>query len=165
MPVSGISAGAQPVMGYNYGAGRFDRVKESIHFMTLTLFGYTALAWGVIFLFPEFFLGIFSTDASVISAGVTCLHIYFFGFFMMALQFTGQTTFTGLGLSRRAIFFSIFRKVIIVVPLTLILPHVAGLGVMGVFLAEPISNFIGGSACYSVMYVTVLKSAEFETKK
>lgn len=165
MPVSGISAGAQPVMGYNYGAGRFDRVKESIHFMTLTLFGYTALAWGVIFLFPEFFLGIFSTDASVISAGVTCLHIYFFGFFMMALQFTGQTTFTGLGLSRRAIFFSIFRKVIIVVPLTLILPHAAGLGVMGVFLAEPISNFIGGSACYSVMYVTVLKNVEFETKK
>ena len=54
---------------------------------------------------------------------------------------------------------------IIVVPLTLILPHVAGLGVMGVFLAEPISNFIGGSACYSVMYVTVLKNVEFETKK
>ena len=74
---------------------------------------------------------------------------------MMALQFVGQSVFVGLGLSRQAVFFSLFRKIIIVVPLTLLLPHVAGLGVMGVFIAEPISNFVGGLACYTTMLLTV----------
>lgn len=157
MPVSGIGAGAQPVMGYNYGAGREDRVRQSISFMSVTLFVYTLLAWLLIFLFPRFFLGVFSTDMAVIEKGISCLHLYFFGFFMMALQFSGQTTFTGLGFSKQAVFFSIFRKVIIVVPLTLILPHIESVGVMGVFLAEPISNFVGGGACFATMYLTVYR--------
>ncbi|MDD4113884.1 MAG: MATE family efflux transporter, partial [Herbinix sp.] len=81
--------------------------------------------------------------------------IYFFGFFMMPLQFSGQTAFVALGKSRHAIFFSLLRKVIIVIPLTLLLPTMFGLGTNGVFLAEPISNFIGAIACYTTMIVTV----------
>lgn len=157
MPVTGIGSGAQPVMGFNYGAGRNDRVKQCIAFMSVSLILYTLAAWLLIFLFPRTFLGVFSNDARIISTGVSCLHIYFFGFFMMALQFSGQTTFTGLGYSRQAVFFSIFRKVIIVIPLTLLLPHVGGLGVTGVFLAEPISNFIGGGACFLTMLATVYR--------
>lgn len=157
MPVSGIGSGAQPVMGFNYGAGQSDRVKKSISFMSLSMILYTLVIWLLLFLFPRFFLGIFSSDPEVLEAGVSCLHIYFFGFFMMALQFAGQTTFTGLGFSRRAVFFSIFRKVIIVVPLTLLLPQVAGLGVRGVFLAEPVSNFIGGGACFLTMIFSVYR--------
>ena len=74
---------------------------------------------------------------------------------MMAFQFVGQSTFVGLGMSKHSIFFSLFRKIIIVVPLTLILPHLAGMGVRGVFLAEPISNFIGGTASFTTMLFTV----------
>ena len=165
MPVSGVGAGAQPVMGYNYGAGREDRVRESISFMSVTLIIYTLAAWLLIFLFPQFFLGIFSTDKAIIEKGVSCLHLYFFGFFMMALQFSGQTTFTGLGFSRQAVFFSIFRKIIIVIPLTLLLPRVDSLGVMGVFLAEPISNFVGGGACFATMYFTVYRRLAKKVKK
>lgn len=69
----------------------------------------------------------------------------------MSLQFSGQASFVGLGKAKQAAFFSIFRKVIIVLPLTLLLPHVGGLGVMGVFMAEPISNLVGGLACYGTM--------------
>ena len=165
MPVSGVGAGAQPVMGYNYGAGREDRVRESISFMSVTLIIYTLAAWLLIFLFPQFFLGIFSTDKAIIEKGVSCLHLYFFGFFMMALQFSGQTTFTGLGFSRQAVFFSIFRKIIIVIPLTLLLPRVDSLGVIGVFLAEPISNFVGGGACFATMYFTVYRRLAKKVKK
>ncbi len=157
MPVSGIGSGAQPVMGYNYGAGKNDRVKKSIKFMSGIMILYTLGAWLLLFLFPRFFLGIFSSDREVLEVGVNCLHIYFFGFFMMALQFAGQTTFTALGFSRRAVFFSIFRKVIIVIPLVLLLPHMANLGVFGVFLAEPVSNFIGGGVCFFTMMFTVYK--------
>ena len=74
---------------------------------------------------------------------------------MMSFQFSGQSTFVALGRSKNAIFFSLFRKVIIVIPLTLLLPYIGGLGVNGVFLAEPISNFIGGGACFFTMMHTV----------
>ena len=77
---------------------------------------------------------------------------------MMALQFSGQCVFTALGKAKHAVFFSLFRKAIIVVPLTLLLPHFAGLGANGVFLAEPISNFLGGTACFVTMYFTVWKT-------
>ena len=91
------------------------------------------------------------------------MHIYFFGFFMMALQFSGQSTFVGLGQSKQAVFFSIFRKVIIVVPLTLLFPGIAGLGVNGVFLAEPISNFVGGTASFVTMLFTVKRLLREDT--
>ena len=74
---------------------------------------------------------------------------------MMAFQMVGQAVAVGLGKSRQAIFFSVFRKVIIVVPLTLILPIY--IGINGVFIAEAISNFIGGGACYITMWLTIVK--------
>lgn len=157
MPVTGVGSGAQPVMGYNYGAGQMKRVKQSIAFMSTVLIVYTLAIWGTLFLFPHFFMGIFTSDTQVMQLGESCLHIYFFGFFFMALQFSGQTTFTGLGFSKWAIFFSIFRKVIIVIPLTLLLPMVLSSSVHGVFLAEPISNLIGGGICFFTMMVTVYK--------
>ena len=83
------------------------------------------------------------------------VRLYFFGFFMMAFQGTGQSIALGLGKSKQAIFFSIFRKVIIVAPLTLILPKF--MGIDGVFVAEAISNYIGGGACYITMWFTIGK--------
>ena len=74
---------------------------------------------------------------------------------MMSLQMAGQSAAVALGRSKQAVFFSLFRKVLIVTPLTLLLPHLFGLGVNGVFLAEPISNFIGGAACYVTMLLTI----------
>ena len=84
---------------------------------------------------------------------------------MMALQFAGQNVFTALGKSKNAIFFSLFRKVIIVVPLTLLLPNLWGLGVNGVFVAEPISNFIGGAACFITMLCVVLPELSGKQKR
>lgn len=155
MPIAGFSNGAQPVIGYNYGAGRNDRVKSGIKWMSGTLTAYTLLAWLLVFLFPRFFIGIFSSNPEIMRVGVPSMHIYFFGFFMMALQSSGQSTFTALGKSKQAIIFSIFRKVIIVTPLIFILPY--WFGVNGVFLSEPISNFIGGAACFITMLVTVYR--------
>ncbi len=157
LPIQGITAGCQPVLGFNYGAKEYGRVKEGIRFTVLVGSFYTVVAWILIFLFPEFFIRIFNNDPELIRYGVTALHIYFFGFFMMAFQFCGQSVFTGLGKAKQAVFFSIFRKVIIVVPLTILLPQMGGLGVHGVFLAEPISNAIGGLACFTTMYLTVYR--------
>ena len=156
LPIHGLTSGAQPVLGFNYGAGKPQRVREGIRFMGLLGIGYTILFWGVILLIPHFFLGIFTTDPRILELGIRGLKIYFFGFCFMAFQFTGQSTFTGLGFSRRAIFFSLFRKAFIVVPLTIFLP-LTFLGVDGVFWAEPVSNLVGGSACFITMYFTVYR--------
>lgn len=155
-PVLAIADGSTPIISYNYGASKYDLMKKAIRFMTQLGFAYTLVIWGLISAFPEFFIRIFNHDAELIQAAVPSMHVYFFGFFMMAFQFTGQSVFKALNKAKHAVFFSLLRKAIIVVPLTFLLPHVGGLGVMGVFLAEPISNFIGGLACYITMHRTVL---------
>lgn len=156
LPIHGLTSGAQPVLGFNYGANEPERVKEGIRFMSFMGTGYTVLIWVVILLIPHVFMGIFTSDPQLIGLGIHALKIYFFGFCFMAFQFAGQTTFTGLGFASRAVFFSLFRKAIIVVPLTILLP-LTFLGVDGVFWAEPISNLVGGTACYTTMFFTVYR--------
>ena len=156
LPVSGIASGSQPVLGYNYGAKAYDRVKNGIRFNTLIGTAYTVFAWAIVMAVPAFLFEIFSNDPKMIAVGPKSLNIYFFGFFFMAFQFSGQSVFQALGDAKRAIFFSLLRKAIIVVPLALLLPRM-GFGVYGVFLAEPISNAIGGLACFVTMWRTVYK--------
>lgn len=156
LPINGIITGAQPVISFNYGAGDYKRVKNGINFNILIGSSYTALAWLLVIIAPQFWFGIFSDDTQMAVHGAEMLKLYFFGFVFMALQFSGQSTFQALGDAKHAIFFSLLRKAIIVVPLTLILPAV-GFGAKGVFLAEPISNVIGGTACFLTMRMTVYR--------
>ena len=168
MPLTGLTQAAQPIMGYNYGAKAYARVREAIRFTTVVCVAYTALAWLLLFLFPAFFINVFNSDPAVLTAGVPALQIFFFGFFLMSLQHAGQSVFVALGKSRQAIFFSVLRKVIIVTPLTLLLPQLWNLGTTGVFLAEPISNLLGGGACFLTMMLTVwpeLKRGEAAQKE
>lgn len=160
MPVSGLTGGAQPVLGYNYGAGEGRRVKKGILFMSLACVGYTVLVWLILLMNPELFLRLFNKDPELLAAGGQAMRIYFFGFFMMSLQFAGQSVFVGLGKSKQAVFFSLLRKAVIVIPLALLLPSVFGLGVDGIFLAEPISDYIGGIACFVTMLFTVWRKLE-----
>lgn len=157
LPAQGFYQGAQPVLGYNYGAGQNKRVKSGIKYMSAILIIYTALAWLIVSIFPRLFIGIFTANTELYTYGVPALHIYFFGFVFMALQFSGQTVFTALDKPKQAVFFSLFRKIIIVVPLTLILPHIWNPPIDGVFWAEPISNLIGGTAAFVTMILTVYR--------
>ena len=160
LPGQGISNACQPVLGYNYGAGKSDRVIQGIKFVTFSALLMMLILWFAITFFPELFIKIFSHNPEIVKDGVNALRLYFFGFFMMAFQMVGQAVAVGLGKSRQAIFFSVFRKVIIVVPLTLILPIY--IGINGVFIAEAISNFIGGGACYITMWLTILKKLKYK---
>ena len=156
LPVMGISHGAQPILGFNYGAKQNKRVKEGIRFTAILGMVYTLFAWLLVMLIPKELMSIFSEDAETITVGAQMLNIYFFGFVFMAFQFAGQTAFQSLGKAKQAIFFSLFRKAIIVVPLTIILP-LCGLGVEGVFWAEPISNAVGGLAAFGAMWAMIYR--------
>lgn len=156
LPVVGVSNGSQPVISYNYGAKKFKRVKQGIRFMAMIGIVYTIFAWILVVLSPKFLMSIFTDDVVMIEHGMESLKLYFFGFFFMAFQFTGQSTFTALKDSKHAVFFSLLRKAVIVAPLTILLPKL-GFGVSGVFLAEPISNAIGGLACFITMWFSVYR--------
>jgi len=156
LPVSGITSGAHPILGYNYGAKKNDRVKQAIRFTALIGAIYTVFAWIVIMVIPKFLFQIFTKDPAIIEKGPEALGIYFFGFFFMSFQFAGQCVFQALGHAKKAVFFSLLRKVIIVVPLTVLLP-IIGLGVNGALWAEPISNAVGGVICFVTMWKTVYK--------
>lgn len=156
LPVSGLTNASQPVVGFNYGAKEYGRVKQGIRFTAALGVAYTLAAWLFVIKEPALLISIFMEDAALAEVGVEALKLYFFGFFLMAFQFTGQSTFTALGYSRYAIFFSLLRKAFIVVPLTLLLPRV-GFGVNGVFMAEPISNAVGGIACFLTMWCSIYR--------
>lgn len=155
VPLHGFTGAAQAVLGYNYGAGKLRRVVGIIAFITPVSVTYMLLLWLIIFLLPREILGVFSTDPALIETGIKPVHIYFFGFFMMALHSTGQTVFVALGRYRPAVFFSLLRKAFVVIPLTIALPYCWDLQIMGVFWAEPVSNFISGLLCYGCMLWTM----------
>ena len=154
-PVEAISEGTSPIISYNYGARRQENVRKAVRIMTGLSIGYTALMWGAVMLFPQIFISIFNTDEAILTSAVPALHLYFYTFVFQALQYSGQTVFKSLNKKKQAIFFSLFRKAILVVPLTYMFAYPLGMGTDGVFLAEPVSNLIGGVACYITMWFTV----------
>ena len=155
MPVQGLSNGAQPVTGYNYGAGQYSRVRRSIRFSVAVTVAYAAAFWAVAMLFPGMLIRVFNNEPEVVEAGIPALRIYFCLFIPMSLQMAGQGVFVGLGRSKQAIFFSLLRKAVINAPLTVILP--IWIGTTGVFTAEAVSQLIGGLACILTMYFTVYR--------
>ena len=103
------------VLGFNYGAGKYKRVRSGIKFMSIVCIAYTTVVWAILYVFPEFFIHIFNQDAELTLAAVPAIHVYYFGFFTMSLQFAGQSVYVALGKSKQAVFFSLFRKAIIVI--------------------------------------------------
>lgn len=155
MPVHGLTNGSQPVQGYNYGARQYSRVREAIRFSVGVTVIYSALFWLVAMVFPGMLIRIFKSSPATLEAGIPALRIYFAMFLFMSLQLAGQGVFTGLGRSKQAIFFSLLRKAIINAPLTVLLP--LWMDSTGVFVAEAVSQLVGGLACFITMYVTVYR--------
>ena len=150
MPLNGLTNAAKPVLSYNYGAKRGDRVVEGIAIMTRCGLWTTGIVSAIALIFPRQLIALFTTDTQVILEGATPMRIFFLFFLFFSFQISGQSTFTALGFAKEATFFSLLRKVFLILPLTLILPYF--MGARGVFTAEAVSQIVGGSACYLTMY-------------
>lgn len=164
MPISGLSSGSEPFISFNYGAGQMERVRHGFRVMAIGCIVYSVCAWGLIELLPALAIRIFNDEAELLRVGIPAVRIYFSAYWVLSLQMAGQSGFVALNKSKQAVFFSLLRKGIIVVPLVLLLPRL-GLGTNGVFLAEPISDFIGSTACFTTFMLTIwpkLKSTPAE---
>ena len=155
-PIHAMSEGSSPILSYNYGARRPARVRKAGMVMGAMILAYSAVIWSIIILEPRPLIRIFSSDVQLTKDAVPALNQYFAAFIFMDLQYMGQTVFKSLNKKKQAIFFSMLRKVFIVVPLTYLMPYALHMGTDGVFLAEPVSNVIGGTLCFATMLITVL---------
>jgi len=155
VPVLAITEGASPVISFNYGAGKRSHVFKAIRVMMAITLPYTLIVWICVLVCPQMFIRIFSSDPVLLTDAMRGLRLYFAAFIFQAFQYSGQTVFKALGKKKQAIFFSLLRKAVLVIPLTYLLPYALGLGTDGVFLAEPVSNVIGGLACFTTMVFTM----------
>ena len=142
MPLQGFSQGAQPITSYNFGAGNWKRVSENFKLLVAVSMIYACLLWGIILLFPDTFIKLFTSNASLAEYSIKMIRIYFAIVGMMGLQYACQNTFLALGNATVSIFLALLRKVILLLPLIFILPHVLPGQVKAVFLAEPFADLI-----------------------
>lgn len=156
MPLSGLSQGAQPVTGYNYGAGKYQRVKECFWFLVKACGVYATFAWVLVAFFPQPLIRMFNSDPELLRAAVPMFRIFFCMYFIMFLQMSAQNTFVAMGEAGKATFFAVFRKLILLIPLILILPRI-GLGLPGVFAAEPVADTISAVTCFTTFMLTAYR--------
>ena len=141
LPLQGLTQGATPIISYNYGSGNSDRVKKAFRLLFVSALLFCFCATGVILLFPEVFVSIFSSDPEIMRIASYGVRIYLFGFLIFGAQVACQQTFVALGQSKISMFLALLRKVILLIPLALILPKL-GMGTDGLFYAEPIADIL-----------------------
>lgn len=147
MPFQGLAQGAQPIIGYNYGAGSLDRVKRCFSLMLRFSLLLSVAGWAAVELFPGVFVALFNNKPELVALTVRVLRIYMAGFFMMGLQSACQQTFVALGQARVSLFLALLRKVILLIPLIYLLPLLlTGNQVSAVYLAEPAADLLAATA-------------------
>ena len=157
LPVQGFCQGAQPLIGYNFGAQKLERVRKTFQVMLTVSMSVTTLVVAAVEIAPQMFLGLFSSDAAIVAIGSAPLRIYMLGHFFMGAQNACQQTFLGLGEAKLSMFIALLRKVILLLPLSLVIPRVFGLlgisQLLGLYVAEPVSDFISASTCTILFFV------------
>ncbi|MCC8150494.1 MAG: MATE family efflux transporter [Lachnospiraceae bacterium] len=160
-PLSGFTQGVQPIISYNFGAGKFDRVRTLYRIMIGICFVFAFAATGSAVLFPESFAGMFTTDTDLVRLVGEVMPVFLFGMLFFGVQQGIQPTFLALGQAKISLFIALLRKVILLVPLALILPRF--LGVMGVCYAEPVSDLLSAATASVLFLVNIRKILSEET--
>ena len=143
LPMQGVAQGAQPILSYNFGAQRADRVKKTYKLLLVTCLCYSVTIWTLVMLFPQVFVGIFTNKPELAAFATDALRVYYAGMLLFGIQIACQMTFVSLGNAPSSVIVAVMRKFVLLLPLIYIVPHlVPGNPTMGVYLAEPIADVI-----------------------
>jgi len=156
MPLFGVVQGMQPIVGFNYGAKKLDRVKEAIKLSLFTITAIATFGWLMAELFPFEIISVFTRDAEVIEKGSTIIRIVLFVIPVIGIQIVGATLFQSLGKAIPSLILSLLRQVLLFIPLVLILPRVLGLGLLGIWIAFPAADIL------SVILTTLFLRSELK---
>lgn len=143
LPISGISKGAQPILSYNYGASRYDRVRKTLRLSLVVASGFSLLGALLMMFFPRLFIGLFTSDPALLDAASRMLPVYIASNCVLGANTIFQQSYNALGEGMKSFFFAFYRKMILLIPLLFLLPMAfPQWGVMSVVLAEPVSDFL-----------------------
>lgn len=145
MPMQGICQGGQPIISFNYGAGKPDRVKKAFYMVLGICASYATLFWIICMVAPQIFAQVFTTDAALIEYTSWAMRIYLAGIFAMGFQNSCQQSFMALGQAKYSLIMACLRKIILLIPLIFILPMFFENKVFAVFLAEPVSDILAAA--------------------
>ena len=158
LPLQGIAQGAQPILGYNYGAKNSDRVKKTYRLLLISCLSYSLVVWGLVLLFPRAFASVFTPDTALLDFTERVLPIYFFGVGIFGIQIACQMTFVSLGNAAASVIVAVMRKFVLLIPLIYIMPHLISDATLGVYLAEPIAD-IAAVTFTSILFLFRFKKA------
>lgn len=148
----GMVQGAQPILSYNLGAGLIERVRKTFHYLLLSCVAGSCIIWAACMVFPESIIGIFTNSTALREYSVTPLRTYLCLLCIYGIQVACQYSFVALDQAKTAIFLTIWRKIILLIPLIFLLPHIVPDPTIGVFLAEPIADFVAVCTTGTLFY-------------
>lgn len=159
LPMMGLTQGAQPIISFNYGADKLDRVRKTFKLLLVSCLVYTTLMWGAIMMFPQVFVSIFNSNPQLVEITVWSMRIYFAGILLFGAQIACQQTFLALGQAKISMILALLRKIILLIPLIFILPVFFENKLQGVLTAEPVADITAAIVtiiCFSVFYKKTL---------
>lgn len=154
LPIQGLTQGAQPIIGFNYGAKKMDRVKKTFRLLLVSCVAFTAVIWLICMILPQAFILIFTDQAELIAFTKWAIRIYMAVSVIFGGQISCQQTFIALGNAKTSVFLALLRKVILLIPLIYILPAFMEDKLMAVFLAEPVADVIAVTTTSILFYRT-----------
>ena len=165
MPINGVCQGAQPLLSFNFGAGKKERVMETFKYELMICAGYTTLFWLLTMIAPQMFASIFSSDAVLIEKAAWCMRIYMAGIFALGFQISCQQTFVALGQAKTSLLLACLRKLVLLIPLIFVFPLFFENKVFAVFLAEPISDIAAAMATTGCFFTKIRSILENGVKR
>ena len=160
----GLTQGAQPITGYNFGARKPERVRESFAILLKCSLGYSAALWLIVMLFPRLLATLFAQDSAFLDYTAWALRIFMATSVVMGIQIACQQTFIAIGNAKTSLFHAIYRQIILLIQLIYILPHFFENKVMAVFLAEPVADVIAVTTTL-ILFVWQFKKALQELRE
>ena len=154
MPIVGISQGAQPIIGFNYGAKKYDRADKTLKICSIAATLGLSIGWIVVQLFPAPIVTMFNSDAELVNISVDGIRKYLSMMPLIGVSMIGSNYFQSIGKAKHAMFLSLLRQVILLVPMMLVLPKFLGLN--GVWFAQPIADITS----FVVTLVLILKEVK-----
>ena len=168
MPLMGICQGGQPLISYNYGAGKLSRVKEAFFCQFFVCVGYTVIFWLSLMAFPQIFAGIFTSDAELVGYTAWAIRVFLACGFSVGFQISCQQAFMALGQAKISLIMACLRKLILLIPLIFILPLFFSANAdkaMAVFLAEPVSDITAAAVTTVTFFLFFRKLMKGEKKE
>ncbi len=155
LPLQGLTQGAQPIISYNFGAKKMDRVKKTFKLLIISCLALTISMCAFLMIFPGIFVRIFNNDPALMEITTWSIRIYFLGMFGFGAQIACQQTFLALGQAKISLMLALLRKIILLIPLIFILPNFFDNKLLGVLTAEPVADVLAiltTVTCFTIFY-------------